>query len=125
MGVQSLGNGLSMVQKPKDSSASEKKNSPVGDKKNQSVGGSEKKNKESVGGSEKSGPKEPAKLEGLKKGDKKSVQEDKKLKEQVVSYTEYKDLKDFEDGFLYKTDQKKFLQDEMQMMTSDPENWFN
>lgn len=42
-----------------------------------------------------------------------------------MSYTDFKDLEDFEDGFLFKTDQKKFLEEEMKMMTEDPENWFN
>lgn len=51
--------------------------------------------------------KEPQQLEGLRKGDKnRTVEEDKRLKEQVVNQTQYDDLQDFEDLHLFKTDEK-------------------
>jgi len=61
----------------------------------------------------------------LKKGDIKSVEEDKALLESVVTYIQYADLTDFEDGHSFKTDQEGFIMKEMKLLISVPEDWSN
>lgn len=62
-------------------------------------------------------------LEGLKKGDIKTVEEDKRLQEQVVNYTQFNDLQDFEDAHEFKNNQDAFISNTMKTMMGDPEDW--
>lgn len=66
----------------------------------------------------------PQILEGLKKGDKgRTVEEDRRLQEQVVSYTPFEELADFEADHEFKSDADGFLKKTLLQMTVDPENW--
>ena len=53
----------------------------------------------------------------------KSKDEDEKLKQQSVTYTQYQDLADFGDDHLFKTDIESYLDKDLTARFEDPENW--
>ena len=69
-------------------------------------------------------PEEPQKLEGLLKGDIKTVEEDKKLQEQVVSHTPFGELQDFDADHEFNKEFDSFMTKTMKQMMADSEDWF-
>ena len=60
----------------------------------------------------------------MKKGDKgRTLEEDNRLKEQVVSYTPFTELTDFEADHEFNTDFDSFMNKTMKAMMADPEDW--
>lgn len=60
----------------------------------------------------------------MKKGDKgRTVEEDKRLQEQVVSYTPFAELQDFDSEHEFNKDFDSFMSKTMKQMMADPEDW--